>query len=654
MRIERVAIKNLRCIEMAHVSLSPYTCLVGANGAGKSTLLCALNIFFRNTASVTNVLRLSPEDYHLLDTTKPVEITVTFGELSAEAIEEFKGYVRQGQLIVSAVASFDDQARVGEVRQFGERLGMNSFAPFFKRAADNAKVGELKPIYEQYQSTAYPELPQWKSLDHALNALREYEAERPDQCVLLRSEDQFYGATKGQGKLDRFVQWVYVPAVKDATEEEAENRSSALGKLLARTVRKKVDFDALVDEIVETAKTSYEKMLSDHQQVLGDLSVALTRRLQEWAHPDATLTIEWQQDAAKSISATSPLAGVIAGEANFRGKLARFGHGFQRSFILSILQELASAEDDVGPTLILGCEEPELYQHPPQARHLASVFATLASRGSQVLITTHSPHFVSGTSFEGVRMVARNSNEKCSRVSQYSYKQLAEDFSAVTGKPLKNDSAILVKVHQILQPTLSEMFFTQRLVFVEGLEDVAYIQAWMILSGRWGEFRRLGCHIVPCSGKSEIIRPALIARGLGIPHVAIFDSDSSKQGKKDEALHRSDNTSLIRIFGGHESFVFPKDTVWSTRYVAWAHDFSTAVEEDIRNQIGDKLFELIKGEVCSEFDYAGDLNKAALYIGTLLTVAQQHGATSKSLDCLCDWLIAEETFNPITTNDGEA
>jgi predicted ATP-dependent endonuclease of OLD family len=48
MRIESVAIKNLRCIKEGIANLGAYTCLVGPNGAGKSTVLHALNIFFRH------------------------------------------------------------------------------------------------------------------------------------------------------------------------------------------------------------------------------------------------------------------------------------------------------------------------------------------------------------------------------------------------------------------------------------------------------------------------------------------------------------------------------------------------------------------------------------------------------------------------------
>src|SRR5437667_4716191 len=108
MRIESVAVKNLRCIREGTAYLDAYTCLVGPNGAGKSTLLHALNIFFRNVEDAsTDVTSLTVEDFYLHDTKNPIEITVTFTDLPTEAEEDFKGYVRQGKLIISASAVFD-------------------------------------------------------------------------------------------------------------------------------------------------------------------------------------------------------------------------------------------------------------------------------------------------------------------------------------------------------------------------------------------------------------------------------------------------------------------------------------------------------------------------------------------------------------------
>src|SRR5271157_2387564 len=411
MRITSVAVKNLRCIKDAVAHFDAYTCMVGPNGAGKSTFLHALNIFFRHLEdSRTDVTSLTEEDFHLHDTSSPIEITVTFAELSKAAEEDFKDYVRQGKLIISAEAVFDHKTNRAEVKQYGQRLGMPALKPFFKAYGDDALAGPLRELFEGLESNI-PELAAKKSKktkDAMYQALRDFEAQKPDLCESIPSEDQFYGVSKGLNRLERYVQWIFIPAVKDATEEQTETRNGALGKLLARTVRAKVNFSGTMEALVLQARLQYQQMLDDNKSALDEVSQALQRRLAEWAHPEATLRVAWQQDSSKAVRVDPPLAGVIAGESGFEGNLARFGHGFQRSYLLALLQELATGDDKTAPTLMLGCEEPELYQHPPQARHLVDVFEKLSEENSQIIVTTHSPYFVSGRNFEGVRMVRRS------------------------------------------------------------------------------------------------------------------------------------------------------------------------------------------------------------------------------------------------------
>lgn len=242
MKIVSIHIENFRSIKDATVPLSDYACLVGPNGAGKSTILTALNVFFRESENLpTDLSQLAEEDFHCKKTDDPIRITLTFNCLSDEAQEDFADYVRQGQLVVSAVATYDPQSGRAQVKQFGQRLGITAFAPFF-RATGEKKVAELKAIYTELRIT-YPDLPAPGSKDAMVQALHDYEAARPNECELIPSEDQFYGFSKGANRLAKHIQWVYVPAVKDASSEQVEARNSALGKLLARTVRSKTNPD---------------------------------------------------------------------------------------------------------------------------------------------------------------------------------------------------------------------------------------------------------------------------------------------------------------------------------------------------------------------------------------------------------------------------
>jgi hypothetical protein len=580
------------------------------------------------------------DDFHLQNTNAPVEITVTFTDLNKEAEEDFKGYVRQGKLIITSKAEFDPQTNKAVVKQYGQRLGMSEFKPFFKAYNDAALADPLKKMFAALEEKL-PELAAKKSKttkDGMYTTLRQFEEERPDQCVLIPSEDLFYGFSKGSNLLQKYVQWVFIPAVKDASDEQSETKTGALGKLLARTVRAQVNFSAAVEKLTADARSAYQQMLDDNQAALATVSESLRKRLAEWAHPDATLKLMWKQDSTKAVRVDEPLAGIIAGESGFEGDLVRFGHGFQRSYLLALLQELAASDDTNAPLLILGCEEPELYQHPPQAKHLAGVFQKLSEENSQIIVTTHSPYFVSGRNFESVRMVRRDATGTCSSIRQYSYAQFAARHAEVFGEAPKAESATITKLHQTLRPSLNEMFFTQRLILVEGGEDVAYITSWLVLTDRWEAYRRSGCHIVPVDGKNEIVRPGIIAVGLEIPVLAIADAD---RNEPKDAERR--NQALARVFGGDEDELFPLAPQWNDRLVLWPSDFTDTVTREFIVALGVQGYEQLeemKKRARAECGDAANLEKNPLYIGHLLKFLKEANVTSKSLDFLCDKIIA--------------
>src|SRR5439155_10672854 len=131
-----------------------YTCLVGPNGAGKSTILTALNIFFRETTSAsTDLVNLGEEDFHKCDTSQPIRITLTFGEISPEAEQDLKAYVRQGKLVISAIAEWNDKAQSAQIRQYGQRLGIEPFRGYFEKDKAGAPAKELQQLFVDLRKT---------------------------------------------------------------------------------------------------------------------------------------------------------------------------------------------------------------------------------------------------------------------------------------------------------------------------------------------------------------------------------------------------------------------------------------------------------------------------------------------------------------------
>jgi len=637
MKISRLRIENFRSFEDETIEFDDYTCFVGRNGAGKSTILTALNIFFRETVdAATDLLSLCEEDFHAGDTTKPVRITATFVDLEEEAKADFAAYYRAGELRISAVAEW--LGGVAEVKQYGNRMGMEEFRNYFELDKAGEKVDILKTKYQELRSK-YQDLPDQKVKAQMEGALKAYESAHRDKCVEIPSPDQFYGVSRGTNRLEKYLQWVYIPAVKNATAAQEQSKTSALSRLLQRRVYSQLNLEGRIGEIKAEASAKYGELLNENKEPLDQVSASLNKRFQRWAHPNASVDLSWSKPS-NVVSITSPMAEMKATEGAFTGDLARFGHGLQRSFIFALLEELAE-HSTTGPLLILGCEEPELYQHPPQARYMASVLERLSKDHAQVFVCTHSPCFVSGRGFEAIRAVQKGATGAVV-VKQSSFDDVAQKISAAEGTTPTRTGGMEAKIEQEMQGHMNELFFAQVPVLVEGLEDMAFITTYMELFRHIDEFRSLGGHIVQCQGKNHLIQAVAICKALGLPCFLIFDADGDTEadtpekrtGKRQQ--HQRENSTLMKLMGTPNPIPFPETIYADLTRTVWP----AKIGDVVRNEIGLENWKRFEQAVRTDHNnYSDNMGKNGLFIAYVVLEAWKTGAYSVSMRALCEGIL---------------
>ena len=291
-----------------------------------------------------------------------------------------------------------------------------------------------------------------------------------------------------------------------------------------------------------------------------------------------------------------PFARVKIGEGDFLGELVRSGHGLQRSFLVAMLQVLANVDEAERPTLLLGFEEPELYQHPPQSKHLASLLEQLSAKDTQVIVTTHSPYFVSSKGYENIRLVKTASGKGGSKVTQFSFKQLGSRLAEALGEKPKQPTELMAVIEQIMQPSQAELFFCKVAILVEGLEDVAFVSTFLQYNEMWTDFRRLGCHFVVCHGKTNMSRPLAIALGLGLPAFVIFDGDCDRATDSPKDEHRRDNGCLLNLLGVEKDPIQEKSLIEST-FVMWR----TRILDEMRAEVGEEEWDTAEASARESF-----------------------------------------------------
>ncbi len=92
-------------------------------------------------------------------------------------------------------------------------------------------------------------------------------------------------------------------------------------------------------------------------------------------------------------------------------------------------------------------------------------------------------------------------------------------------KPPMSDAAFVAKLH-IFTREVSEGFFSEKVVLVEGETDKAVIEAAFRAANR--DLSREGVSVINVVGKNNLSKPLYIFRRLGIPTFVVFDNDTGK------------------------------------------------------------------------------------------------------------------------------
>jgi putative ATP-dependent endonuclease of the OLD family len=116
--------------------------------------------------------------------------------------------------------------------------------------------------------------------------------------------------------------------------------------------------------------------------------------------------------------------------------------------------------------IVLVIEEPESHLHPIAQQWLARKLHELSNGGLQILITTHSPHFIDIMSLDGLVLVRKDSSS--TYAVQISAQKLAESC-VKQGAPAErvHPASIGPFYHSSVTPEILEGFFARAVVLVD-------------------------------------------------------------------------------------------------------------------------------------------------------------------------------------------
>jgi len=543
-KIKHLRIENFRAIANFDEEIGPYTTFIGYNGGGKSSILHAVRWFFEDFELMSTDVFSEEIGEPDLATLPKVKVTVTFDNLTELDRENFGPYARGEEIVLTRVGGVGISSKL-----YGERL----VCPYFKDIREKEKVADKRNAAQELMTSnklfADLNINSKTSKPELSEILDNWEADPRNHKHLepIKDEDanHFFGAV-GSDKLKVDSGFVFIPAAPDLTGQfDISGKGSALqlllGDILKGVVGKSINsWTKRNQSVLNELETTVSEAAADHlnerarqvnhhlEQYLPGIEIKFEVGLQDWA----------------------PRANPVAQSRMRRGDRDFFieseGHGVQRATLLALLQATAesrtapqSTEDedrdnkqnhreDQQSSLIVFVEEPEVYQHPVQARMMARSFANAARTGNvQFVLATHSPYFLDPKEIHNTF-----------RVENYPTGSKANRPSVQGVLKEKNASGELDKY--FLESVIESLFSRAALV-VEGDTERAIFDT--VPCGDDGlTLRDLGISVAVAAGSNSLLDMAQLIHDFGVPVFVVRDGDSDSDIALKTAKEKSQKT----------------------------------------------------------------------------------------------------------------
>ncbi len=500
MKIKSIKIHNFRSIKDAKFELNDYNVLVGANNSGKSNVITALRIFYEDNIKFNE--KFDFPKFETEDKESWIEIKYLLTDDEFKNLKE--DYKNPGNiLIVRKYLKSEDPQRV-------------------KSNQSN--------IYAYENGTLSTKL--------------------------------FYGAKNiSQAKLGSVI---YIPEITKTEETLKLTGPSTLRNTLTFVMKKVIktseSFKSLNDAF-EEFNSKFKEEASKDGVSLEKFRKEINKSLKEWGvefnidiNPVST------ENIIKNLISHSITDKTLDKEMN----IGLYGQGLQRHLIYTLIRLSAQYKEEkvyekkgFSPefTLIL-FEEPEAFLHPTQQQYLNASLRSLSSEEwQQVIVTTHSPIFVS-RNIEEISSLIKLKREsgvtKCFQVSEKTRKKILEENNELVQllKEKLSDSSIesstkerinnilgdtdderrmeeeAIKYSLWLDSERSSLFFANVVLICEGATEKCFID--YLIWNKWSDLRENKIYVLDAMSKFNIHRYMNLLKELGIYHSVLVDKDENK------------------------------------------------------------------------------------------------------------------------------
>lgn len=576
MKIRKFQIQHYRSLREATIYPSDILALVGRNNSGKSNVLKAHRLFFDGT-----VRGVSDETFYNHDTNSPIRIVATFDDLSDWEMKQFGPWMDNKTLTVGrqircvGEGSYEISTlavkRVPDCEWLDEEVISGEKIKEWWGNKETLKIGALD--FGALLGDKQPKVGEWKT--KAAEFIKQHAQEIPLIEKEIENPKGYPGVLKGA-----LPEFLFVPAVRDVTDEATVSKTSPFG-LLINSVLEKISgeqkdlISGRLKEIERLLNRGTEGRIAEIQQVENRLNKLMSELM------DCDIEIEMGLPQLKEVFRETK---VYAND-GLRTTIETKGHGLQRSMIFTILRAYAeiahlqkAGEQAEQRSTVFAIEEPELYLHPQFQRTLMGVFRQISSGRDQVFYSTQSSLFIDIASFDDICIMRRPSDAHgfFSSPTQLLVKQLIEDLKVRKGIDV-TEVGIREQYANVFNPMINEGFFADKVVIVEGPSELYSLPIYSQLLSY--DLDRNNVAVVHGDGKGQMDRLLRIFNGFEIPTYLWFDGDKANS----DAEVKRKTKELLSLMGSPIDDIGELQTTISDTFAVLEENYETSMRAEVQD-----------------------------------------------------------------------
>lgn len=513
MKLYKIEIENFRRIKEATIHISPAAFIVGPNNSAKSSIIAALEALLSLENEKLSVMDIREDEDGARAESAVLTAYFKDIETSVSASRGFRGRVINGNFVYRKTITRENSKPKIETKEYPSSI--RSEFEKSRKIHDLVSLGLdielLSEVFGRFDSESKLSKDWQKSLPEVLD----FDMSAEPTWI------QNPGGIPGN-VLSRLPRLIHIPALTESKEIESGDKKHALGECLSLLFEDLIHTSPLAGEIQDKLDQLEQKMNpGDDQSLLYGLIKEINKTIDD-VFPKCGISIDPSLQNILDILRPKYDIKVFS---NISTGATRQGTGLIRTCVFAMLRyhaKLKIQKDIQTRPILVAFEEPELFLHPSAANLLRDTIYSLGE-SDQIVCTTHSPWMIDLS--RDLQSITKMTIEPEGCVTALNF-----GVSTAIGN-LSSGDKDRVRMIQIFDNELSRIFFSDKVVVVEGDSDlIAITNTIRLLPEEVRKTIKSKYQVVKARGKATIISLVKYLKDLGIDPIVMHDSDDGTPG----------------------------------------------------------------------------------------------------------------------------